>query len=441
MFGADMPAHTIQNDGTNGYNYETSHIPLMGLLGALGLGKLGIGARYYTAQQNLKYYYKNALHLQDCINLYCDIAAQVMIEEVDAVTGVPVEKSEFVKMLEKPNVWQNRTDFIKEMVINVLTTGISVQYGNFFLSGDLKTNAQIFNVDFNNIKMPAIKNPYAVTRRDIRDLIVIEEMDSSEQRRKLKMGEIAYFYDTVPHRGYGDGGKYNSETFLNPMSRLFPILASIHTLINAQDTMCYLTNNPVNTVLATKDGQLAQLPGHEKHDIETKLAGHGKYGAGMGKIGDVVVSSEALDRLDLTRDVKKMQIPEMKESAKLDVEQCLNIPKDFFGDSTYENKQFSEARLTLNNVKTITDNWLQELSDMCPKYFEAKGTKLIGTYDHMPSVIEARLRLKNMAFKDKAAGLTSLFNAFKVFQEINPDATYEQFLKENDLEQFVKADQ
>jgi len=157
--------------------------------------------------------------------------------------------------------------------------------------------------------------------------------------------------------------------------------------------MCFLTSNPVNTIISRKatGAGIAPLSGDQKNDIESKLNGRGRYGAGMGKAGDVIATNETLERLDLTRDNKKLQTIEMQENAKENIRNRYLIPKDFFGGSTYENQQFAEAKFILGNVKTITDNWLQELTNKSPKYFKERGTRLIGTYDHLPSVIAIKI--------------------------------------------------
>ncbi|MCT3662566.1 phage portal protein [Elizabethkingia anophelis] len=420
------PLYARLNDGTHTYNYETTRFGMLGML--------GIGKKYYTPQQNLKYYYEHALFLQECINLYADFACQVKIDEVYP-DGKVVENSPFVEFLNEPNVWQNKTDFIKEMVINTLVYGVSIQYGNFFKNGNMRVNPQLYNVDFFNLKMPEIKNPYKYSRKDIQDLTVIESLDGNE-KRNMKMFEIAYFYDTIAKRGCGSNG-YNSKSFLNPMSRIFGILPSLHTMLNAQDMMCFLTSTPVNKVLSKEGGSMAPLGGNEKMDIERKINGRGAYGAGTGKVGDMVISEENLKVLDLTRDNKKMQIIEMKDNAKDDVRNRYLVPRDFFDDSTYENKQFSEARFILGNVAPITNNWLSEQTNKTPGYFKERGTMLRGTYDHLPSVIEAKTKTKNAGFKDKSDALNKMYDAFAKAKEIIPGLTYEGFLKDNGLNEFT----
>lgn len=427
------PLYARLNDGTHTYNYETERFGLLGLL--------GMGQEYGRPKENLKYYYKNTLFLQDCINLYADFASQVNIMEVDE-EGNEIENSEFVKLLNNPNPYQNRTEFIKEMVINCLSTGSVWQWGNFFKNGNLRVNPLLYNLEYNNLSFPKVKDRYALKRTDINDLTIKEHLDSSVKPRNLNLSELAFFYDTISNGGFGDKG-YDAESYFKPISRLFSIMSSINTLINAQSSMEYMAGNNVNSILSRNSSTgLAPLDGDQKSDIETKVSGRGQYGTKMGKSGDIIATNEDLKLLNVTRDNRKMQMIEMKESAKDDIRNNLLIPKDFFGDSTYENKQFSEARFILGQVKTITDNWLNALENKSPLYFESRKTRLVGLYDHIPSVSETKNVNENKGFNDRAMALNTALNTFGTFKEITGQSiTWEEFCRKNQFNEYLMIEQ
>ncbi|MEN5308754.1 phage portal protein [Chryseobacterium cucumeris] len=425
-------------NGSHSYNYETERFGLLGLL--------GLGSPFEKPIENLKYYYTKTLFLQDCINFYADFASQVVIKEVDE-RGEEVKNSEYVRFLSNPNGFQNQVDFIKEMVINLLATGASFQYGNFFKNGNLKISPQLYNLDFNNLSFPKIENRYALSRKDIQELPIKEHI-ANGKTRPLKMYELAFFYDTIPYNGFGKN-EYNASDFYKPMSRVFSQIDSIRTLMNTQSSMSHMSGHNVNKLISksTSPGEkLKALPGDQKYDIEQKLNGFGRYGMKRGKAGDIIATNETLTVSDLTRDGRKMQMIEMQSNAKDNVRNCFLIPQDFFGDSTYENKQWSESRFILGQVKTITDNWLNELTHKSPGYFEARKTKLIGTYDHIGSVAETVKRLENekllsenKAFQAKTEALISMMVAFEQMKLIIPGITWDEFCNDNDFNKFLKA--
>lgn len=422
------------NDGTHGFNYESQAIDRI-------LQSLGIGTAYYSPTENLKEYYSRVFFLQDCINLYADTSTQIIIQEVDE-RGNVVENSPFVQMLENPNPFQDRNELIKEMIVNYFTSGGVFQYSSFFERGNLTSFVpnNLYNLDFFKLKMPKIKNKYEITEKDLPKLILKEQLEGNKDRT-LKMSEISYFYDNIS-RGGCDAKGYNSDFFFNPISRLHALHSSLQTLIDSQETMAYLSGKNVNKIISKKQnaGAVAPLDGQEKNDIERKLGGFGKYGAKNGKAGDIVATNEEFGILDLTRDNRKMQILEMQENAKDNVRNALLIPQDYFGDSTYENKQFSEARFTLNQVKPITDSWLNSLVNKTPKYFKERRTRLVGRYDHVPAVLETQTKLKNVGFLDRSNAMKGVISAYKEMQTVEPYIKWDDFLLRHQFTDFLKVE-
>jgi hypothetical protein len=77
----------------------------------------------FTGSDNLKDYYFKVPFLADCVNIYADFASQVQIYEEDAEGNI-INDSPFLRMLKKPNPFQDFQSYIKEAVINTITTGI-----------------------------------------------------------------------------------------------------------------------------------------------------------------------------------------------------------------------------------------------------------------------------------------------------------------------------
>lgn len=419
--GTNAPYERL-NDGTH-YYYEPADL----------LSYFGIGTPYYTPCQNLKSYYFECFFLSDCIDVYVDTCNRVKLMEVDS-RGNEIQNSEYVSFLREPNALQNQSELISEMVINNLTSGMAINYGNFFKNGNIRSDAQLFNIDFNRLSMPRIKNPYLLTKKAISELLFREKLEGSDYR-DLHMYELAYFYDRIPKKGFSEEG-FNSKSFFNPTSRIFPLLSNLHTLISSQETMAYLSNSPVNSVLTKEKSDHAPTADDQKHDAEVKLSGRGKYGAGRGKIGDVIVTNIPYKKLDMIRDNKKLQNIEMQNNAKENVRTRFSIPKDYFGDSTYENKQFSEARFTLGPAKTITDNFCNTLTNKSPEYFKKRGTRLIGSYEHVESVVETTKKLKNEGLLKRVQSISACIDAYERYKAVYPEAKYDQFLISNQLNEF-----
>lgn len=422
-FSFDNPPDYLRDSaGNHTYSFGTTSF---GLLGALGLG-----TKYYKPLQNTKAYYIDVPYLADCINLYADFASQVIIYEVDK-SGKIIDDSDFLSLLKKPNQLQDQQSFIKEMAINTLTTGISVQYGSYFRNGNLRSNAELYNLDFCNLAMPKLKNRYIARDRDIQDLEVVETLEDGEKRR-YKLYELAVFYDLINQGQFGKDG-FKADEFFNPISRLFSIQRSLHTLINTEDAINFLSSNKMYGILSRKNstGAIVPLGDDEKRDIEAKLRKH--YG--------FIATNEDLQYLNLLVDSKKLQLVEYQNNAKENIRSAFQIPRDIqdstSGDtkgSTYENQQFAESRFINGNVKGITDRWLKVLMTKSPEYFAKTGTTLVGSYEEMPSQVAVNGKLKNDGLKAQSEALKAFFDAYTVAKNNGLQMNAQEFLMQNGFE-------
>ena len=378
----------------------------------------------FTGSDNLKDYYFKVPFLADCVNIYADFASQVQIYEEDS-DGNIIEDSPFLKMLKKPNPFQDFQSYIKEAIINTITTGIFINYGTFFERGDLKADSQIYNLELSNLTFPQLRNSYLLREKDISKLRVRESLPTGEQREYF-MSELGFFYDL------GNKGNLDDKSFFNPISRLKSVEVSIQNIIKTEETINYLAGNKVFGVLSKKGNSLVPLGAKEKENIEQKI--------NFKKKG-IVATNEDLQYLSILIDSKKLQLVEFQNQAKENLRSVLNIPRDILdassGDtkgSTYENQQFAESRFINGNVKGYTDQILEVLQQKAYKYFEQRGTTLKGSYEHMPSQVAINEKLGNDALNNKLTALDKFFTAYRNGLENGLKIDAKQFLLEHGFE-------
>ena len=378
----------------------------------------------FTGSDNLKDYYFKVPFLADCVNIYADFASQVQIYEEDS-DGNIIEDSPFLEMLKKPNPFQDFQSYIKEAVINTITTGIFINYGTFFERGDLKADSQIYNLELSNLTFPQLRNSYLFREKDISKLRVRESLPTGEQRDYF-MSELGFFYDL------GHKGNLDNKSFFNPISRLKSAEVSIQNIIKTEETINYLAGNKVFGVLSKKGNSLVPLGAKEKENIEQKI--------NFKKKG-IAATNEDLQYLSILIDSKKLQLVEFQNQAKENLRSTLNIPRDILdassGDtkgSTYENQQFAESRFINGNVKGYTDQILGVLQQKAYRYFEQRGTTLKGSYEHMPSQVAINEKLGNDALNNKLTALDKFFTAYRNGLENGLKIDAKQFLLEHGFE-------
>ena len=407
------PNYTKLTNGQHTYNYDlTGHKDLSNLFGTFG------SKSYYKANENYKDYYVSIPYLNTVINLIASFTAQVDIKEIKVDTNEEIEYSPYIDLINNPNKWQNRDEFIKELTINILTQGAVVQSGNYFGRSYIKSNAYLYNLDGYNLKYPVIKNPYIYTTRDINDIEFIEVL--SGVNRKIKYKDLNIVYDTINNSFWGSNG-YSPNNFLCPVSRLQSATYDLQILLNSQDSLAFLSDAKMFGIVS-RDHNGNQNPGaslgkNQKNDIEEKLSGRGSYGTKVnGKA--IIASNENLKWIDMTVNAKKLLMIENQNNSKENMSALYHVPSDILNavsgitrGSTYENQQFAEARFIEIVPKGITDKWLMSLMTKNKGYFEERGTKLVGSYDHMPSVSKLKGVEKQKGLSYKMDALNKVLDA------------------------------
>jgi len=378
----------------------------------------------FKEKDNMKEYYFKVPFLADCINMYADFASQVQIYEEDE-KGNTFEDTDFINFLKQPNPLQDLQTYIKEAVINTITSGMFINYGTFFERGDLTLDSQIYNLDLANLSLPKIKNSYLLREKDVSNLTIVENLPDGQQR-KYTLEQLAIFYDL------GNKAYSGNNDFLNPISRLKSIEVSIQNIIKTEETINFLSGNKAFGLLTKKGGLLTPLDEKQKKQIEDKI---------NFKRKGILTSNDEMAYLSLLIDAKKLQLIEFQNNAKENIRTSLLIPRDLLdatsGDSkgsTYENQQFAESRFINGNVKGYTDQILNALQQKAYKYFERRGTKLKGSYEHMPSQIAINAKLGNEALNNKLSALKSFFEAYQAGLQNGIKIDAKQFLYENGFE-------
>lgn len=421
-----LPMYARLNDGTHSYNYETTRF---GFFGSLGIGK-----PYLTPYQNYKQYYSAVPYYADCVDMIADLYSSMVIKEVNKDTLEEIKNSRFVELLNNPNLYQTKEEFLKEDAINTLATGVGIQYCDSFLNGNLKVVNQLFNLNYNNLAFPKIENPYSITRREL-ETMVIKERLSDNKKIDRRMQELAFMYDIGKVGTYGNKG-YSQECFFNPISRLSSIISSLHIMLNSEDTMAYLSDSPVDGFLSKKQNanDLPPLGNEEKFDIETKLSGKGGYGTKGGK-RKFIATNESFDYTEIGKDPSKLRMVEMQNNAKENIRSRHNIPIDLSDatsgatkGSTYENKQTAEALFIMGFIKSMADKRMGTYENRLYNYFAGNNSKLVVSFDHLPSIMAFNSDSKYTGLDIKMDAFIKAQNAFEKAVTLGDTQDYKTFM-------------
>ena len=132
----------------------------------------------------------------------------------------------------------------------------------------------------------------------------------------------------------------------------------------------------------------------------------------------MIAVNEYLDVQNIQRNNRLLNLIEMQNNSKENIRSNFGVPRDLLdahsgtsrGGSTYENQQTAEARFTLSNVKSVTDIVWYSFEKRFARYFGEN--RLVGTYDHTPSVLELQSKIKNEGFEIRADAYIKLLDAY-----------------------------
>lgn len=341
--------------------------------------------------------YKHPI-LMPGIQLIADYFSMVRFSENGA------DDTPIIKLLNKPNIFQTRDDFLKQyiwfkyvfgflyqMPVSVLRNNDPKQIKYLY---NLKTSLIDFEEDFRTMLPMTIGAANKEENREFR-------YDEEYQNLQLKFKEVLHYYDIA--NGI-DASKKDENMWVSP-SRLDSItkpLVNIQKSFDAKNIV--IDSNGKELFVNKTTGAMAKIPlkQGEKNDMDKKLNG---YGVGTGKKRSIMTNSD-LEWQSLHIKLKELGLDESVVADGMVVVNSLGIPPELYSldgsSSTFEN----QAKAVINFIQKKIQ---VEMNDFTSTINARYGTNLIGTYDHLPIMREIE--------KSKALGMKSIMAGVKQMTE------------------------
>lgn len=308
-----------------------------------------------------------------------------------------------IKLLNKPNIYQTRDDFLKQFIWFKYVCGWVYQYPvGVGTKQDISRVKMMYNlkpnlVDFDDDLKTLIPMTVAQEKIELAKQFVYDE---TNQNIPLTFGDIMAYYDLA--NGI-DESKKDENMWISP-SRLESIMKP---LVNVQKSFdaknIVIESNGKELFINKTQGNMAKIPlkKTEQRDIDRKLNGGGKYGLGSGKSRTIITNSE------LAWQSLHIKLAELGLDASIIADgqiivNSLGIPPELYSlsgsSSTFEN----QAKAVVNFIQKKIQ---VEMNDFTETINMRYGTNLVGTYDHLPIMREIE--------KSKALGMKSIMSGVK----------------------------
>ena len=330
--------------------------------------------------------------------------SQAEFKVVNKETGKEEKNHWLIKLLNKPNLYQTKSDFLESLQFIQIAQGKAVGYLKrpIGFSGAEDVDS-IYLLDSDLIEWPLkykdtnFRSPMLSARaKNIADNEVIK-YDENGENLKIKVKDLIFFYD-LPNM--------LQKNFYDVNSRLDGLR---QTLINTNDSLI-----AKNIILKTNGKELISggnnehfpLAGDDKEKAENLLQNN--YGLGwFRKRGIVTKASINYQSLHIAlRDLG------LDESVKVDgnlIYTALHIPKDIISleakKTTYNNFKESMVSYIQNEMQANTNAF----TDVLNQLIDDTDYKLVGTYEHLP-IMQFILIERYDGISKKAKALNDLLN-------------------------------
>jgi len=338
------------------------------------------GNAFAYAPEYLKYSLEN-LVLMTIVATRARLYSQMEIKHYKG--DVEVQNSPYIALLNNPNYFQSKEDWLFQQMWFLSATGNNTIYQIKAFTNDIPKalyNLIPSEIDLNNSHK---LNKFIVTDKDKKafgERKIKYTLDN--QVYDLRLAELIPLYDL-------SNGLTNNSFFQSP-SRVKGIVKALSNIdenlksknINLQMSQKYLSKNE-------STGNEAQIQPSDRTSIETKLDNK-----------NLIVTNTNLSVQHLVTDMKKLFLDEQLAD---DANKCLlafemnkNVLNYFAKDSTFENQNQGIVSYIQNSIHTTAKNTMNSLNQQWGLY--EKGERLVASYDHL-AVMQSVVNDKVASFK------------------------------------------
>lgn len=308
--------------------------------------------------------------------------SQMKIKHLDA-KGNEVENSPYIALLNNPNYFQSREDFLFQQMWFLSTAGTNNIYQKKVFSNSIPVgmyNLIPTEIDYNKSHKV---NKFIWTKQDqkaFNERVIKYTLDNSQF--EIKLGDLIPLYDLA-------NGLTNNSFMQSPsrVKGITKVLENIDRNLasknkNLQMSAKYYFKNK-------STGNEAQIQTNDRTAIEKVLSNN-----------DVITTNANIDAGHLLSDMKRLYLDEQYSE---DFLKCLiaydmnkNVINPFRTDSTFENQNQGLISYTQNSIQNTANNTMNSFNQTWGLY--EIGQQLVASFDHL-DFMQSVLNDKVSSFK------------------------------------------
>lgn len=318
------------------------------------------------------------------------IYSQMQIKHVNS-KGIEIENSPYIKLLNTPNYFQSREDWLFQQMFFLSAVGTNFVYEIKPFTNDLPKaiyNLVPSEIEFNNAHKI---DKFIVTDKDKKafgERVIKYTLDKKVYY--LKLNTLTPLYDL-------SNGLTNNSFFTSP-SRLkgnTKVVENIEQNLYSKNKNLKMSQKYIGLNKST--GNEAQIQDKDRKSIEGKI-----------EANSLILSNANVDVKHLVSDFKKLYLDEQfaddANKLLLAYEMNKNVLNYFAKDSTFENQNQGFISWIQNSIQTSADNNMNSLAQQWGLF--ERGERLVASYDHLP--------VMQSVMNEKIKSFTEMQNAIKI---------------------------
>lgn len=363
-----------------------------------------------------------------------NLFAQGRFKIVQRGTNILVTDHWLLELLNSPNYYQSRVDFLESSLFMKIANGRTVIWKRGGV-GATKPDS-LYLLDSNLITYPdTFKTPKIFSTRDsvVDNQQIIYDKDG--ENLSIRLSELIFLYDTP--NGINELNKTNDKKIRNQIVNTSRLDGLRQTLLNTHDSLVakniILKTNGKEMITSTGSG--FPMSPEEKADAERLFnTGYGLHGS--AKRGLITKANLQWKSMHVA-----MRDLGLDESVKVDgniIYTALHIPKDILSleakKTTYNNYKESMVSFIQNSIQSFMNDFTTTLE----REFLDNSLELLGSYEHLP-VMKFIEKEQYEAVKLRAEALNNLL-AVGIPEELALEITnFDKNIKLNERQALIPA--
>lgn len=328
--------------------------------------------------------------------------AQFSIQKSD---GTLDTEHELVKLLNNPNHYQSKQDFLSQFVWLKYCLGYTYLYPATPIGfNDLKDVTALYNLDVSKVEFPKdFKTPFVFSKAEADNVSNNTFLyDKEGLNLNIATQRIIPFFD-LPN------GISSNNLLVGPsrLDALIKPLSNISAAFEAKNIVIGSNGKELFSNQTSVGGQTFPIQDGERSEIQSKF--NWRFGLGLGRSRSVVTNANIkwqslhINLADLGLDESVIKDAQM-------IIKAFNIPNELISFDGKGAKYENQVQATVGFIQSVAQDIVDDISNSVTSHFKLEGEQMTASFDHLP-IMQMVENKKADTVKKKAEALKALLDA------------------------------